>query len=186
MRPTRSHSRRRQIRAPLRLNLAQALPPVLAAPMAEFLSLYPEASLRVTVTSRMSISSRKASIWPSGLFDARLEPDRSPPCELPHGGVRRPAYFARRGRPTTRYSWRSTIACSFTIRCGAENGASQAEREQVVAVSGNLETNSVVAMRMAAMLGEVCCVCRCSWSPPKSNRAACADPDQIHALRVFH
>jgi len=140
----------------LRLNLAQALPPVLAAPMAEFLSLYPEASLRVTVTSRMvdlieegfDLAIRLIPTHDSSLIVRRLASYRMVVCGAP-------TYFARRGRPDDPMQLgQHNCLFFYDSLWGREWRFAGPNGEQVVAVSGNLETNSVVAMRMAAMLGE--------------------------------
>ena len=140
----------------LRLNLAQALPPVIAAPMAEFVSLYPDVSLRVTVTSRMvdlieegfDLSIRLTPVHDSSLIVRRLANYRMVVCGAP-------GYFARHGRPEdpTQLAQHNCLLFYDSL-WGREWHFAGPDGEQVVRVSGNLETNNVVVMRMAAILGE--------------------------------
>jgi DNA-binding transcriptional LysR family regulator len=70
----------------LLLNVAQAMPPVITPALVEFVTRYPGASVRVTVTSRM-VDLRIRSGYPTDA-SPRYKLDRPPSRKLPHGGVR--------------------------------------------------------------------------------------------------
>ncbi|HEY2226887.1 MAG TPA: LysR family transcriptional regulator [Xanthobacteraceae bacterium] len=140
----------------LRLNVAEAIPPVLAAPLAEFGALYPDASVRVTVTSRMvdlieegfDLAIRVIPVSDASLIVRRLASYRFVVCGAP-------SYIARRGRPERPAELAEHNCLVFyDSPWGKEWRFSEPEGEQVIRVSGNLQTNNVVALRSAAILGQ--------------------------------
>ncbi len=140
----------------LRLNVAQAIPPVIAAPIAEFVALYPDVSLRVTVTSRMidlieegfDLAIRLIQVNDANLIVRRLTTYRMVLCGAP-------SYFARRGRPEKPADLTAHNCLVFYDSLwGKEWHFSGPDGEEVVHVAGDLETNSVVSLRLAAVLGQ--------------------------------
>lgn len=140
----------------LRLNLAESIPSVLAAPLAEFGALYPDASVRVTVTSRMvdliedgfDLAIRVIPVSDSSLIIRRLASYRFVVCGAP-------SYLARHGRPELPDELAGHNCLSFyDSPWGKEWRFSGPEGEQIIRVSGNLQTNNVVALRSAAILGQ--------------------------------
>jgi len=143
-------------RGVLRLNVAQAIPAVIAAPVAEFATLYPDVSLRMTVTSRMvdlieegfDLAVRVSPVPDSTLIVRRLVSYRMVVCGAP-------GYFARRGRPEHPADLvRHNCLLFYDSLWGKEWRFAGSKGEETVRVSGDLETNSVVALREAAILGQ--------------------------------
>jgi DNA-binding transcriptional LysR family regulator len=143
-------------RGVLRLNVAQAIPPLIASPMAEFATLYPDVSVRLTVSSRM------VDLIEEG-FDLtiRLIPTRDSSLIVRHLGAYRmvvcgaPSYFARRGRPEAPEKLvKHNCMLFYDSLWGPDWHFSGPEGEKTVRVSGDMETNSVVALRAAAILGQ--------------------------------
>lgn len=143
-------------RGVLRVNVAQAMPQVLAAPVAEFTARYPDASVRMTVTSRMvdiieeglDLAIRLTPVPESSLILRRLATYRLVVCGAP-------SYFARQGRPEHPTDLaRHNCLLFYDSLWGREWHFAGPEGEQTVRVSGNLETNSIVGLRLAAMLGQ--------------------------------
>jgi DNA-binding transcriptional LysR family regulator len=143
-------------RGVLRLNVAQAIPAVIAAPMAEFVASYPDVSVRMTVTSRMvdlieegfDLAIRMAPAPDSSLIVRRLAAYRMVVCGAP-------GYFAKRGRPEHPGDLdRHNCLLFYDSLLGKEWRFSGPEGEETVRVAGDLETNSIVALRQAAVLGQ--------------------------------
>ena len=143
-------------RGVLRLNVAEAIPPVLAAPLAEFGTLYPDASVRVSVTSRMvdlieegfDLAIRVIPVSDSSLIVRRLASYRFVVCGAP-------GYLARHGRPERPAELVDHNCLLFyDSPWGKEWRFAGPEGEQIIRVSGNLQTNNVVALRSAAILGQ--------------------------------
>jgi DNA-binding transcriptional LysR family regulator len=143
-------------RGVLRLNVAQAIPAVIAAPLAEFVALHPDVSVRMTVTSRMvdlieegfDLAIRLAPAPESSLIVRRLASYRMVVCGAPD-------YFARRGRPEHPAELkRHNCLLFYDSPWGKEWRFAEAESEETIRVSGDLETNSIVALRQAAILGQ--------------------------------
>jgi DNA-binding transcriptional LysR family regulator len=140
----------------LRLNVGQAIPPVLAPALSEFAALYPDASVRVTVTSRMvdlieegfDLAIRNNPVPDSSLIVRRIASYRMVVCGAP-------SYFARRGHPEHPTELeRHNCLLFYDSFWGKEWHFTDGYGEQVVRVSGDLETNSVVTLRMAALAGQ--------------------------------
>jgi DNA-binding transcriptional LysR family regulator len=143
-------------RGVLRLNVAQAIPAAIAPPMAEFVALYPDVSVRMTVTSRMvdlieegfDLAIRLAPAHDSSLIVRRLAAYRMVVCGSPD-------YFARRGRPKRPAELTGHNCLLFyDSRWGKEWRFAGPSGEETVRVSGDLATNSIVALREASILGQ--------------------------------
>jgi DNA-binding transcriptional LysR family regulator len=91
----------------LRLNVAQEMPPVITPAPVEFVTRYPGASVRVTVTSRMV-----------DLIERHLGSYRMAVCG-------RQAISRAGGAPNIRRIWPLTIVCCSTIHCGERTGTSR-------------------------------------------------------------
>jgi DNA-binding transcriptional LysR family regulator len=140
----------------LRLNVAQAIPPVITPALVEFVTRYPDASVRLTVTSRMvdlieegyDLAIRLAPAHDSSLIVRHLATYRMVVCGAPN-------YFARYGRPNNPDELvRHNCMLFYDSLWGKEWRFNGTHGEQIVRVSGNLETNSVVTLRLAAIQGE--------------------------------
>lgn len=140
----------------LRLNVAQPIPPVIAAPLAEFGALYPDASVRLTVTSRIvdlieegfDLAIRITPVNDSSLIRRQLATYRMVICGAPD-------YFARHGQPEHPAQLVNHNCLFFYDALWSKEWhfGTQAQ-EQVVRLSGNMETNSVVSLRTAAVLSQ--------------------------------
>lgn len=143
-------------RGVLRLNVAQAIPQVIAPSVAEFGALYPDASVRVTITSRMvdlieegfDLAIRLTPVQDSSLIVRRLATYRLVVCGAP-------SYFARYGRPAHPGELaKHNCLLFYDSQWGREWHFSGPGGDHAIRVSGSLETNSVIALRLAAILGE--------------------------------
>jgi DNA-binding transcriptional LysR family regulator len=151
-----AQSSRLKPRGVLRLNVAQPIPAVIAAPLAKFVSLYPDVSVRMTVTSRTvdlieegyDLAIRIAPPSDSRLIIRRLAAYRMVVCGAP-------SYFAQRGRPEQPADLaRHNCLLFYDSPWGKEWRFAGPNGEETVRVSGDLETNSIVALRQAAVLGQ--------------------------------
>lgn len=143
-------------RGVLRLNVAQAVPPLIAAPMAEFVAQYPNVAVRLTVTSRMvdlieesyDLTLRLIPVRDSSLIVRHLANYRMVVCGAP-------SYFERRGRPQRPADLTEHNCLLFYDSLwGKDWHFSTPDGEQTVHVTGNLETNSVVSLRQGALRGQ--------------------------------
>jgi DNA-binding transcriptional LysR family regulator len=143
-------------RGVLRLNVAQAVPPVIAPSLAEFNALYPEASVRVTITSRMvdlieegfDLAIRLTPVRDSSLIIRRLAAYHMVICGSS-------SYFERHGRPEHPADLvHHNCLIFYDSLWGVEWHFAGPQGNRTIRVSGSLETNSVVTLRMAALLGE--------------------------------
>jgi DNA-binding transcriptional LysR family regulator len=143
-------------RGKLRLNASVAIPPLLAPVIAEFTALYPEVSLSMTMSDRM------VDLVEEG-FDLAIHllpvPDSS--LVLRRVGTYRllvtgaPEYLARHGTPHTPADLVHHNCLGFSYSpWGSEWRFSGPDGDQSVAVQGNLESNSVNALRLAAVQGQ--------------------------------
>jgi DNA-binding transcriptional LysR family regulator len=143
-------------RGTLRLNTAVALPPIIAPVIAEFVALYPEASVSIVTTGRMvdlveegfDLAIRITPITTSSLIVRRLASYRF----AVYGA---PDYFASRGkpeRPTDLVHHNCMIYSDSPW--GAEWHFTTSDNDQVVPITGNLQTNNAEALRLAAVLGQ--------------------------------
>jgi len=143
-------------RGMLRLNVGQAIPSVITPSVDEFVRLYPETSVRVTVTSRMvdlieegfDLAIRMTPVLDSSLIVRRLATYRLTICGAPD-------YFQRHGRPQQPTDLSSHNCLLFYDSLwGRDWHFVGPNGEQMIRVSSNLETNSVVALRLAAIRGQ--------------------------------
>jgi DNA-binding transcriptional LysR family regulator len=143
-------------RGVLRLNVAQAVPPVIARSLAEFKIQYPDASVRVTITSRMvdlieegfDLAIRLSPVRDSSLIVRRLATYHLVVCGSPE-------YFARYGRPDHPTDLvHHNCLLFYDSLWGSDWSFAGPHGKQAIHVSGSLETNSVVTLKMAAILGE--------------------------------
>src|SRR5262247_1741528 len=143
-------------RGTLRLNTSIAIPPLLAPVIAEFVALYPEVSINLTMTDRMidlveegfDLAVRNMAVPDSSLIVRRVASYRFVVCGAP-------GYLAGRGIPRQPADLvhhnclvYSHSAWSNEWRFAGPDG------EQSVAVAGNLQANSDNALRLAAVHGQ--------------------------------
>jgi DNA-binding transcriptional LysR family regulator len=143
-------------RGVLRLNVAYAVPPVIAPSIAEFVALYPDASVRVTMTSRMpdlieegfDVSIRVAPASDSNLIVRHLGTYRWVVCGAP-------SYFASHGRPQHPSELaHHNCLIYYDNPLGRAWQFAGPEGKQVVPLSGNLEANDGESLRQAAIVGQ--------------------------------
>ena len=146
-------------RGTLRLNVSPGVPALIAPSIAEFTTLYPDASVRLTVTSRMidlmeegfDLAIRFIAVANSSLILRRLVAFRLVVCGSPN-------YFANRGRPQhpadlVRHNCLIYYDTSFG-KWGREWRFTGPNGDLPVPVSGSLESNSSDALRAAAVLDQ--------------------------------
>jgi DNA-binding transcriptional LysR family regulator len=143
-------------RGTLRLNTSIAMPPLLAPVIAEFVALYPDVSINLTMTDRMSdlveegfdVAVRNMSIPDSSLIVRRVATYRFVVCGAP-------GYLAARGvprQPADLVHHNCLVYSQSTW--GNDWRFAGPDGEQSVAVSGNLQANSDNALRLAAVHGQ--------------------------------
>jgi len=143
-------------RGTLRLNTSIAIPPLLAPVIAEFVALYPDVSINLTMTDRMidlveegfDLAVRNMSVPDSSLVVRRVATYRFVVAGAP-------SYLAARGTPKqpADLAHHNCLVYSHSAwgnewRFAAPNG------EQSVTVRGNLQANSDNALRLAAVHGQ--------------------------------
>ena len=143
-------------RGTLRLNTSIAIPPLLAPVIAEFVALYPEVSVNLTMTDRMidlveegfDLAVRNMSVPDSSLVVRRVATYRFVVCGAP-------GYLAARGIPRqpADLSRHNCLVYSHSA-WGNEWRFAGPDGEQSVAVEGNLQANSDNALRLAAVHGQ--------------------------------
>jgi DNA-binding transcriptional LysR family regulator len=143
-------------RGSLRLNASVPIPSLIAPVIADFVRLYPEASVDMTMTDRMvdlveegfDLAIRNIPIADSSLVVRKVAPYRFVICAAPgyleqHGMPRRPEDLARHNCLVYAQSpWRNEW-----LLTGPDG-------EQRIAVSGNMRSNSAIALRSAAVHGQ--------------------------------
>jgi DNA-binding transcriptional LysR family regulator len=143
----------------LRLNTSPAIPAIIAPSVAEYSDLYPDVTVRLTATSRMLDLVEEGfdlAIWYaaapiSNLIIRRLASFRLTICASPE-------YLAKHGRPKhpselTKHN--SVIFYDATLgKDGKEWLFTGPKGDFQVRFSGNLETNSPIAFRAAALHGQ--------------------------------
>jgi len=139
-------------RGTLRLNTSVAIPPFLAPVIAEFVTLYPDVSINLTMTDRMidlveegfDLAVRNMLIPDSSLIVRRVASYRFVVCGAP-------SYFATRGVPKQPADLvqHNCLIYSHSV-WGNEWRFAGPDGEQSVPVSGNLQANSDNALRLAA------------------------------------
>jgi DNA-binding transcriptional LysR family regulator len=143
-------------RGTLRLNTSIAIPPLLAPVIAEFVALYPEVSINLTMTDRMidlveegfDLAVRNMAVPDSSLIVRRVAAYRFVVCGAP-------GYLAARGTPRhpSDLVQHNCLVCSQSF-WGNEWRFDGPAGEQSVAVTGNLQANSDNALRLAAVHGQ--------------------------------
>ena len=143
-------------RGTLRLNTSIAIPPLLAPVIAEFVALYPEVSVSLTMTDRMidlveegfDLAVRNMAVPDSSLVVRRVATYRFVVCGAP-------GYLAARGIPRqpADLSRHNCLVYSHSA-WGNEWRFAGPDGEQSVAVEGNLQANSDNALRLAAVHGQ--------------------------------
>jgi DNA-binding transcriptional LysR family regulator len=142
----------------LRLNTSPAIPAVIASSIAEYNDLYPDVTIHLTATSRMLDLVEEGfdlAIWyaaapVANLIIRRLASYRMVICASPQ-------YLAKHGRPKhpselTKHN--SVIFYDATLaKQGREWTFTGSKGDFQVKFSGNLETNSPIAFRAAALHG---------------------------------
>ena len=143
-------------RGTLRLNTSIAIPPLLAPVIAEFVALYPEISINLTMTDRMidlveegfDLAVRNMSVPDSSLVVRRIATYRFVVCGAP-------GYLAARGIPRQPADLVHHNCLVYSHSAwGNEWRFAGLEGEQSVAVAGNLQANSDNALRLAAVHGQ--------------------------------
>ena len=143
-------------RGTLRLNTSIAIPPLLAPVVAEFVALYPEVSVNLTMSDRMidlveegfDLAVRNMSVPDSSLVVRRVATYRFVVCGAP-------GYLAARGIPgqPADLSQHNCLVYSHSA-WGNEWRFAGPDGEQSVTVEGNLQANSDNALRLAAVHGQ--------------------------------
>ena len=143
-------------RGTLRLNTSIAIPPLLAPVVAEFVALYPEVSVNLTMSDRMidlleegfDLAVRNMSVPDSSLVVRRVATYRFVVCGAP-------GYLAARGIPRqpADLSRHNCLVYSHSA-WGNEWRFAGPDGEQSVTVEGNLQANSDNALRLAAVHGQ--------------------------------
>jgi DNA-binding transcriptional LysR family regulator len=143
-------------RGVLRVNTSVAVPPFLAPVIAEFVALYPDISLSMTMTDQMvdlveegfDLAVRDMPVPDSSLIARRVATYRYLVCGAP-------TYFAKRGTPR-QVADLAHHNCLIFSRSGWGNEwrFADADGEHSVPVSGNLLANSANALRLAAVHGQ--------------------------------
>ena len=143
-------------RGTLRLNTSVAIPPFLAPVIAEFVTLYPDVSINMTMTDRMidlveerfDLAVRNMSVPDSSLIARRVATYRFVVCGAP-------SYFAARGTPEQPADLVHHNCLTYSHSAwGNEWRFAGPDGEQSIAVSGNLQANSDNALRLAAVHGQ--------------------------------
>jgi DNA-binding transcriptional LysR family regulator len=143
-------------RGTLRLNMAAAIPQIIAPAIAEFMGLYPEVSVNIVVTARtvdlveegFDLAIRVAPMPGSSLIIRRLASFRF----VVYGA---PDYFARRGKPERPADLARHNCMSFPYGpWGAEWAFEGADEDGAVPITGSLQANNVDSLIRAALLGQ--------------------------------
>jgi DNA-binding transcriptional LysR family regulator len=143
-------------RGTLRLNTSVAIPPFLAPVINEFVALYPEVSISMTMTDRMidlveegfDLAVRNMAVPDSSLIARRIATYRLVVCGAP-------GYLAARGTPQ-----RPDDLVHHNCLVYSQSGWGNEWRfvgpdgEQSITVTGNLLANSANALRLAAVHGQ--------------------------------
>ena len=143
-------------RGVLRVNVAAHIPLMIAPSLGKFVALYPEASVRITVTSRMvslieegfDLAIRIGPVSDSRLIVRRLALHRYVVCGAP-------SYLAHHGRPEhpSELVRHNCLLFSDSFS-GREWRFAAPDGKQAVRLSGDLEANSGEVLRLAAVLGQ--------------------------------
>jgi DNA-binding transcriptional LysR family regulator len=151
-----AHALHSSPRGTLRLNTSVAIPPFLAPVIAEYGDLHPDVSVNLSMTESMvdmvgeglDLAVRDSSVTDLSLIARRVATYRFVVCGAP-------SYLKRRGTPQKPADLRehNCLGCSHSAwgdgwRFAGSGG------EQLVALTGNLQSNSANALRLAALHGQ--------------------------------
>jgi DNA-binding transcriptional LysR family regulator len=143
-------------RGKLNLNASVAIPPLLAPVIAEFTALYPEVSLNVTMSDRMldiveegfDLAIRLLPVPESSLIVRTIGTYRLLLCGSPE-------YLKARGTPQAPADLVNHNCLNFAASPWSGDWQfSTARGDERIAVSGNMESNSANALRLAAVHGQ--------------------------------
>jgi len=143
-------------RGVLRLNIAQALQPVIGRTIAEYVARYPEASVDMTMTDRMvdlveegfDLAVRIPPVAAANLIVRRLTSFRLVLCGAP-------AYLARHGTPAVPSDLAAHNCLNYQYHpFGQDWRFTSGSGEVTVRISGNFRCNSAVALCAAAVRGQ--------------------------------
>jgi DNA-binding transcriptional LysR family regulator len=143
-------------RGRLRLNASVSVPPLLAPVIAEFTALHPDVTLSMAMSDRMvdlveqgfDLAIRLVPVPDSSLIVRRIGSYRLLVCGAPD-------YLASRGIPRTPQDLAGHNCLSFLQSPWSNEWRFTAPDGEVsIRVSGNLETNSANALRLAAVHGQ--------------------------------
>jgi len=143
-------------RGQLRLNASVSVPPLLAPVIAEFTALHPDVTLSLAMSDRMvdlvdegfDLAIRLVPIPDSSLIVRRIGSYRLLVCGAPD-------YLARRGIPRAPVELAGHNCLSFSQSpWSSEWRFNGPDGEVSIQVTGNLETNSANALRLAAVHGQ--------------------------------
>jgi len=143
-------------RGSLRLNTSVALPPVLAAVIEEFVRLYPEASVSMSMTDqvvdlveeRFDLAVSHMPVEESSFISRRVASYHFAVCGSP-------SYFEHWGIPQAPSDLTTHNCLTYSHSAwGDEWRFSSQDGEQPIRVSGNLQANSANALRSAAIHGQ--------------------------------
>ena len=143
-------------RGKLSLNASVAIPPLLAPVIAEFTALYPEVTVSVNTSDRMvdiveegfDLAVRLLPVPESSLIVKTIGTFRLVLCASPD-------YLSTRGRPAKPDDLADHNCLNFASSpWGGDWHFNGPDGEQTVTVSGNMESNSAVALRLAAVNGQ--------------------------------
>jgi DNA-binding transcriptional LysR family regulator len=148
-----AHALHASPRGTLRLNTSVAIPPFLAPVIAEYADLHPDVSVNLSVTECMvdmvgegfDLAVRDMSVPDLSLIAGRVATYRFVVCGAPN-------YLKRRGTPKepAELLEHNCLGCSHSA-WGDEWRFAGPGGKQSVALTGNLQTNSANALRLAAV-----------------------------------
>jgi DNA-binding transcriptional LysR family regulator len=143
-------------RGTLRLNASVTTPMLLAPVIAEFTSLYPEVKLAMTISDRMvdlveegiDLAILTMPIPDSNLIVRRIGSFRLVACAAP-------SYLAARGVPREPDDLMNHSCLTYSFSpWGCDWYFGRADNRKSVRVAGNMESNSVEALKLAAVHGQ--------------------------------
>jgi DNA-binding transcriptional LysR family regulator len=140
----------------LHLNVSISIPYFVAPVIAEFTSLYPDVKLSMTMSDRMvdlvedgiDLAITTMPVRNSNLVMRRIGTFHLLVCGSPD-------YFARHGVPRDPSDLVNFNCMKYTFSpWGADWRFKSPEGERIIQVTGNMEANSINALRLAAALGQ--------------------------------
>jgi len=143
-------------RGRLRLNASVTIPPLLGPVIAEYTALYPDVTISMEMSDRMvdlvdegfDLAIRLQPVPDSSLIVRRIGSYRLLVCGAP-------SYLEKNGTPREPRDLVNHNALSFSQSpWSSEWRFSGPHGDETIPVSGNMETNSANALRLAAVLGQ--------------------------------